>query len=119
MSRIGKKPVSLPKGVEASISGQTVTVKGPKGTRAFTATDDVTIAIDDDGHGIAPEDQQRIFERFVRLDESRNRSNGGVGLGLPIVEELVENHGGEVRVEASERLGGARFVVTLPDARVR
>ena len=79
----------------------------------------VTIAIDDDGHGIAPEDQQRIFERFVRLDESRNRSNGGVGLGLPIVEELVENHGGEVRVEASERLGGARFVVTLPDARVR
>lgn len=79
----------------------------------------VTVAIDDDGHGIAPEDRQRIFERFVRLDESRNRSNGGVGLGLPIVEELVETHGGEVRVEASERLGGARFVVTLPDARVR
>ena len=54
MSRIGKKPVSLPKGVEASISGQTVTVKGPKGTRAFTATDDVTIAIDDGAVKVTP-----------------------------------------------------------------
>lgn len=46
MSRIGKKPVELPSGVEASLSGQTVTVKGPKGSREFTATDDVTITID-------------------------------------------------------------------------
>ncbi len=46
MSRIGKKPVELPKGVTASLSGQTVEVKGPKGTRSFTATDDVTIVID-------------------------------------------------------------------------
>jgi len=54
VSRIGKKPVSRPKGVEASISGQTVTVKGPKGTRAFTATDDVTIAIDDGAVKVTP-----------------------------------------------------------------
>ena len=47
MSRIGKKPVDLPGGVTATVSGQTVEVKGPKGTRAFTATDDVTVA---DGH---------------------------------------------------------------------
>ncbi|MCB1312326.1 MAG: 50S ribosomal protein L6 [Sedimentitalea sp.] len=46
MSRIGKKPVDLPSGVEAKVSGQTVEVKGPKGTRSFTATDDVTIAVD-------------------------------------------------------------------------
>ncbi len=46
MSRIGKKPVELPKGVSASISGQTIEVKGPKGTRTFTAGDDVTITID-------------------------------------------------------------------------
>ena len=46
MSRIGKKPVELPKGVSASISGQTIEVKGPKGTRSFTAGDDVTITID-------------------------------------------------------------------------
>ena len=46
MSRIGKKPVDLPSGVEAKVSGQTVEVKGPKGTRSFTATDDVTITLD-------------------------------------------------------------------------
>ena len=46
MSRIGKKPIDLPSGVEASVSGQTVTVKGPKGSREFTATDDVQIVID-------------------------------------------------------------------------
>ena len=47
MSRIGKKPVALPGGVEASVSGQTIEVKGPKGTRAFTATDDVTLKVED------------------------------------------------------------------------
>jgi len=46
MSRIGKKPVELPSGVSASVSGQTVEVKGPKGTRKFTATDDVDITLD-------------------------------------------------------------------------
>ena len=46
MSRIGKKPVELPTGVSASVSGQTIEVKGPKGTRNFTATDDVTITIE-------------------------------------------------------------------------
>jgi large subunit ribosomal protein L6 len=46
MSRIGKRPVDLPSGVEASVSGQTVSVKGPKGQRSFTATDDVTIKVE-------------------------------------------------------------------------
>ncbi len=46
MSRIGKKPVELPSGVTATLDGQTIEVKGPKGTRSFTATDDVTIAVD-------------------------------------------------------------------------
>ena len=45
MSRIGKKPVGLPSGVSASVSGQTIEVKGPKATRSFTATDDVTITV--------------------------------------------------------------------------
>lgn len=47
MSRIGKKPVELPSGVSASVSGQTVEVKGPKGAQSFTATDDVTITVED------------------------------------------------------------------------
>jgi len=49
MSRIGKKPVELPSGVTASVSGQTVEIKGPKGTRSFHATDDVTIAVEENG----------------------------------------------------------------------
>ena len=54
MSRIGKKPVELPSGVEASVSGQTIIVKGPKGTREFTATDDVTIAVADGEVSVQP-----------------------------------------------------------------
>jgi len=54
MSRIGKKPVGLPKGVTASISGQSIEVKGPKGTRSFGATDDVTIVLEDDSVKVTP-----------------------------------------------------------------
>jgi large subunit ribosomal protein L6 len=54
MSRIGKKPVELPSGVTASVSGQTVEVKGPKGTRSFTATDDVDITLDGSELKVAP-----------------------------------------------------------------
>ena len=54
MSRIGKKPVELPSGVTASVSGQTVEVKGPKGTRSFTATDDVTITLEDNTVKVDP-----------------------------------------------------------------
>ncbi len=54
MSRIGKKPVELPSGVSASVSGQTIEVKGPKGTRSFTATDDVTLSVEDNVVQINP-----------------------------------------------------------------
>jgi len=54
MSRIGKKPVELPGGVSASVSGQTVEVKGPKGTRSFTATDDVTLTLEDNSLSVVP-----------------------------------------------------------------
>ena len=54
MSRIGKKPVPLVKGVSATISGQTVEVKGPKGTRSFTAGDDVTLTIENDAVKVTP-----------------------------------------------------------------
>ena len=54
MSRIGKKPVTVPSGVTANVSGQTVEVKGPKGTLSFTATDDVTITFADGGVSVQP-----------------------------------------------------------------
>jgi large subunit ribosomal protein L6 len=54
MSRIGKKPVELPSGVSASVSGQTIEVKGPKGARTFTATDDVTLAVEENAVKVTP-----------------------------------------------------------------
>ena len=54
MSRIGKKAVDLPSGVTASVSGQTIEVKGPKGTRTFSATDDVTMTVEDSAVSVTP-----------------------------------------------------------------
>ncbi|WP_420326867.1 50S ribosomal protein L6 [Mameliella sp.] len=54
MSRIGKKPVELPSGVSASVSGQTIEVKGPKGTQSFTATDDVTLKVEENAISVEP-----------------------------------------------------------------
>lgn len=76
----------------------------------------VVFTVDDDGSGIPPEDRERVFERFVRLDEARARDSGGTGLGLAIVRKVVDAGNGTVRVEES-RLGGARFVVELPASR--
>jgi len=71
------------------------------------------LVVEDDGHGVPPGERDRVFERFVRLDESRARASGGTGLGLAIVRESVQAHGGTVRVVEST-LGGARFEVRLP-----
>ncbi|TDO51756.1 signal transduction histidine kinase [Kribbella sp. VKM Ac-2527] len=72
-----------------------------------------TLQVDDDGDGIPESERDRVFERFVRLDASRDRRSGGSGLGLSIVQEVVRGHGGTVAITESP-LGGARFVVTLP-----
>ncbi len=67
----------------------------------------------DHGPGIPPDQRQRVFQRFVRLDASRARTSGGTGLGLSIVEALVAGHDGQVWVEDTPG-GGATFVVRLP-----
>ena len=72
----------------------------------------VRVAVCDDGAGVPDQDRDRIFERFVRLDEARARDDGGSGLGLAIVREIVDSHGGNVRVEDADG-GGARFVIEL------
>ncbi len=73
----------------------------------------VELVVEDDGPGIAQGQRERVFERFVRLDESRARDAGGSGLGLAIVAEIVRVHGGTVTLSDSSS-GGARFVVDLP-----
>ncbi|MFF2652975.1 sensor histidine kinase [Streptomyces sp. NPDC058045] len=74
---------------------------------------DAVLTVSDDGHGIAPADRERIFERFVRLDESRSRDDGGAGLGLAIARDLAQRHGGTLTVTDGPS-GGAAFVLTLP-----
>ena len=71
------------------------------------------LCVDDDGGGVPDDERQRVFERFVRLDDARSRDEGGNGLGLAIVAEIVAAHGGTVTVGQSP-LGGARFEVVLP-----
>ena len=69
-------------------------------------------AVEDDGPGIREEDRERVFERFVRLDESRQRNSGGTGLGLAVARAIARAHGGEARVAESDQ-GGARIEVVL------
>jgi len=71
------------------------------------------IQVRDTGPGIAPEDQERIFEEFQQVDESSTRQKGGTGLGLAISKRIVEMHGGTIDVESA--LGsGSTFCVTIP-----
>ena len=84
-------------------------------TAAVAEGEVVTLRVADSGIGISPDDQQRIFERFYRVDASRSRALGGTGLGLSIVKHLVHSMGGTIDVES--RLGsGSTFTVRLPRA---
>lgn len=72
------------------------------------------LVVSDDGPGVPEADRARVFERFSRLDDARDRDRAGAGLGLAIVAGAVEQHGGSVTVDADPELAGARFVVDLP-----
>lgn len=74
---------------------------------------DAVLTVEDDGPGIAEADRERVFDRFVRLDESRSRASGGSGLGLPIAQEIVHAHGGSLTVGTSV-LGGAELRAQFP-----
>ncbi len=75
----------------------------------------VRLSVEDDGPGVPPEERQKVFERFSRLQEGRSRDAGGTGLGLALTRRIVEAHGGKIFIETSP-LGGASFVVELPAA---
>ena len=84
---------------------------------SIAGTDDtVVLEVADHGPGIAQGDRERIFERFVRLEKTRERNPQGSGLGLAIVEQVAAAHGGSVEVRENEG-GGAVFRVTLPATR--
>lgn len=73
----------------------------------------VSVSISDQGDGLSPVEQDRIFERFYRVDAARSRHTGGTGLGLSIVKHIVSNHGGEVTVWSAPKMGST-FTVRLP-----
>ena len=73
----------------------------------------VVVEVDDTGPGIAPEHLPHLFERFYRGDLARDRESGGAGLGLAIVNEIAEAHGGTVRAESTVGKGSV-FTLTLP-----
>ncbi len=88
-------------------SGGAVTV------RLQTAGQEVTVAVEDTGHGIEPENIPHLFERFYRTDWARAKDSAGTGLGLPIVKEIMEAHNGSISV-VSEVNKGSVFTLRLP-----
>jgi two-component system sensor histidine kinase SenX3 len=74
----------------------------------------IAISVTDQGEGLSPEDQERVFERFYRVDAARSRHTGGTGLGLSIVKHVVSNHGGEVTLW-SQPGQGSTFTLRLPE----
>ncbi|MGI9486546.1 MAG: ATP-binding protein [Geminicoccaceae bacterium] len=89
---------------------------GDKASVELSETNDMTIiVIDDEGPGISEEQVERMFEPFVRLDESRNEETGGIGLGLAIARSIVRSHGGEIEL-SNRKAGGLRATISLPKA---
>nr|WP_286085895.1 ATP-binding protein [Brevibacillus sp. NSP2.1] len=73
----------------------------------------VLFSVIDKGEGIAAEDLPKIFNKFYRAEKSRNRNNGGTGLGLTICQSIVRRHGGELTVNSEQGIGSS-FSFTIP-----
>ncbi|WP_327658542.1 sensor histidine kinase [Streptomyces sp. NBC_00483] len=85
------------------------------GVRVAVRAEDgrVVLRVADDGQGVPEDERERIFERFVRLDDARTRDGGGAGLGLAIARDVAERHGGSLTVRSAPE-GGALFELALP-----
>jgi signal transduction histidine kinase len=88
-------------------SGGAVTV------RLQAVGEEVVVSVEDTGHGIEPEHLPHLFERFYRTDWARAKDSGGTGLGLPIVKEIAEAHGGSISV-TSQVNKGSIFTLCVP-----
>jgi two-component system sensor histidine kinase BaeS len=101
--------------VLANLLSNAVRYTPPEGTitvRAERRPDDVLVSVSNTGDGIPAGDLDRVFERFYRVEKSRDRARGGAGIGLAIVKQLVESFGGRVGAESSDGL--TRFWFSIP-----
>ena len=92
--------------------GGHITIRGPRNDG------EVVLRVRDTGMGIAPDVLPRVFDLFVQERQAIDRSQGGLGLGLTIVRNLVERHGGTVSAHSDGPGTGSEFVVRLPKATV-
>ena len=107
------RPVAL-KRAFANLIGNAVKYGGAAHVRLNPPADGhILVTVEDEGPGLPPDELERIFEPFYRVENSRNRETGGTGLGLPIARNILRAHGGDV-VLANQAGGGARAAVTLP-----
>jgi two-component system phosphate regulon sensor histidine kinase PhoR len=86
---------------------------GKISVRLSRTADLLQLEVEDTGIGIEAQAQQRVFERFYRVDKARSRDLGGTGLGLSIVKHIAEEHGGSVQLD-SQPGRGSRFIVKFP-----
>ncbi|MBI3465015.1 MAG: hypothetical protein HY000_18460 [Planctomycetes bacterium] len=89
----------------------------PKNTTVLVSAEDngthVRISVADQGYGIAPVDQEKIFEKFYRLKRDEKGAEEGTGIGLALVKEIVQQHGGQIAVDSRPN-AGSRFTITVP-----
>jgi two-component system sensor histidine kinase SenX3 len=100
----------------ANLVANAVSYSAPDSTVLVTTKAEdgaVEVSVVDQGIGIPPDEIDRIFERFYRVDPARHRSTGGTGLGLAIVKHVAATHGGDIRVWSVEGQGST-FTLTLP-----
>ena len=110
--RVLGDPLQLDRAVRNIVDNAVRHAAGIVEFRLFVDEDVAHLRVSDDGPGIASEDADRLFERFSRLDSSRDRFSGGTGLGLAIVASVMQAHGGNAQFIASSK--GATVELTLP-----
>ena len=103
---------AAPKCLAASAALAVALLYGPTSGFAQASAGVAQLDVANQSRGIAPDQVERVFQRFVRLDTSRQRGAGGTGLGLSIAQQIVRSHDGDLSV--AEHSGGARFVLRLP-----
>jgi two-component system osmolarity sensor histidine kinase EnvZ len=81
---------------------------------SYISKDEVFIEIHDNGPGIQADKRDDVFKPFFRIEVSRNKDTGGVGLGLAITKDIINNHGGQISLQSSELLQGLKVIISLP-----